>query len=197
MRLIDAERLREELLWRNVFLTDNEIDALVDLIDNQPTIFPLNDPLTIDELRAMVGNPVYDCFGQVWYIVESYYDHHLIMTDGTHFNDENKYAKVSKRFYCNRPTIPATQWIRVEDDMPPEYESVFKKFKSTPKWLAGMYETISDDVNAVVKFEDGTKKIYTLHTADGKWSHLPILGKPIVTHWMPLPEPPKKGHHEY
>ena len=62
MRLIDAERLREELLWENVFLTDNEIDALVDLIDNQPTIFPLNDPLTLDELRAMVGNPVYDCF---------------------------------------------------------------------------------------------------------------------------------------
>ena len=95
-------------------------------------------------------------------------------------------------------TLPAAaQWIRVEDDMPPEYESVFKKFKSTPKWLAGMYETISDDVNAVVKFEDGTKKIYTLHTADGKWNHLPILGKPIVTHWMPLPEPPKEGHHEY
>ena len=89
------------------------------------------------------------------------------------------------------PTIPAPQWISVEDRMPIEYESVFKKFKSTPKWLAGMYETISNDVNAVVKFEDGTKKVYTLHTADGKWSHLPILGKPIVTHWMPLPEPPK------
>ena len=95
------------------------------------------------------------------------------------------------------PTIPSPQWIRVEDRMPIEYESVFKKFKSTPKWLAGMYETISNDVNAVVKFEDGTKKVYTLHTADGKWSHLPILGKPIVTHWMPLPELPEEGHHEY
>lgn len=95
------------------------------------------------------------------------------------------------------PTIPAPQWISVEDRMPIEYESVFKKFKSTPKWLAGMYETISNDVNAVVKFEDGTKKVYTLHTADGKWSHLPILGKPIVTHWMPLPKLPEVGHHEY
>ena len=103
MRLIDAERLREELLWENVFLTDNAIDALVDLIDNQPTIFPLNDPLTIDELRTMVGNPVYDCFGQGWYIVESYYGHDLIMTDGTHFNDEDKYAKVSKRFTAIGP----------------------------------------------------------------------------------------------
>lgn len=92
------------------------------------------------------------------------------------------------------PTLPAPQWIRVEDRMPIEYESVFKKFKSTPKWLAGMYETISNDVNAVVKFEDGTKKIYTLHTADGKWSHLPILGKPIVTHWMPLPELPEERY---
>lgn len=106
-------------------------------------------------------------------------------------------SNIMRNWVMRQPTIASTQWIRVEDDMPPEYESVFKKFKSTPKWLAGMYETISDDVNVVVKFEDGTKKIYTLHTADGKWSHLPILGKPIVTHWMPLPELPKEGHHEY
>lgn len=190
MRMIDAERLKEELLWGNVFLTDNEIDALVDLIDDQPTIFPINEPLTLDELRAMVGNPVYDCLGPVWYIVESYYDHDLIMTDGTHFNDENKYARVSKRFYC-RPTIPAPQWISVEDGMPPEHDSIFKKHKGTSKWLAGMYETISDDVNVVLRFEDGTEKVYTSHTTDGVWRKLPIIGRPTVTHWMPLPEPPE------
>lgn len=88
--------------------------------------------------------------------------------------------------------IDATRWIRVEDDMPPEHDSLFKKFKGTPKWLAGMYETISDDVNAVVRFEDGTRKIYTLHTADGTWRHLPIIGNPIVTHWAPLPSLPEE-----
>lgn len=40
MRLIDADAMKEELLWGNVYLSDNETNALVDLIDNQPTIDP-------------------------------------------------------------------------------------------------------------------------------------------------------------
>lgn len=174
MRMIDAERLREELLWENVFLSDNEIDALVDLIDNQPTIFPLNDPLTLDELRAMVGNPVYDCFGQIWYIVESYYDHDLIMTDGTHFNDENKYAKVSNRFYCNRPTIPADQWINVEERLPEEQKEVLiylPEYDSVE--MAALFEIPSLNLKEWAKNEDA----YMLDE---------------VSYWMPLPEPPEE-----
>lgn len=57
--MIDAERLREELLWENVFLTDNEIDALVDLIDNQPTISTIEAAEALCEiqieLQAMRG----------------------------------------------------------------------------------------------------------------------------------------------
>ena len=174
MRMIDAERLREELLWENVFLTDNEIDALVDLIDNQPTIFPLNDPLTLDELRAMVGNPVYDCFGQVWYIVESYYGHDLIMTDGTHFNDENKYAKVSKRFYCIGPTIPAAQWISVEERLPEEQKEVLiylPEYDSVE--MAALFTIPSMNLREWAQNEDA----YMLDE---------------VSYWMPLPEPPKE-----
>lgn len=169
MRMIDAERLREELLWRNVFLTDNEIDALVDLIDDQPTIFPLNEPLTLDELRAMVGNPVYDCLGQIWYIVESYYDHDLIMTDGTHFNDENKYARVSKRFYC-RPTIPAPQWISVEDRLPHNADEVLIYFSD------GI--VISGDYFDAVGF-------IPEHFYDGNGG---------ISHWMPKLEPSDKRY---
>lgn len=40
MRLINADAMKEELLWGNVYLSDNETNALVDLIDNQPTIDP-------------------------------------------------------------------------------------------------------------------------------------------------------------
>lgn len=184
MRLIDAERLRKELLWKNVFLTDNEIDALVDLIDNQPTIFPLNDPLTLDELRAMVGNPVYDCLGQVWYIVESYYDHDLIMTDGTHFNDENKYAKVSKRFYCNRPTLPVPQWIRVEERLPERNG----EYIVTACDEGEPYDEIiwNDTVVVCAEYYKGCwtwEENSTEYSLDG-----------IVTHWMPLPEPPEERY---
>lgn len=40
MRLIDAEKMKTELLWGNAYLSDNETNTLVDLIDNQPTIDP-------------------------------------------------------------------------------------------------------------------------------------------------------------
>ena len=58
-RAIDANRMKEELLWGNVFLSAKEINALVDLIDNQPTLTPPNKPLTLDELREMDGEPVW------------------------------------------------------------------------------------------------------------------------------------------
>ena len=59
MRPIDADRMKEELLWGNAFLSAKEINALVDLIDNQPTLTPPNEPLTPDELLTMDGEPVY------------------------------------------------------------------------------------------------------------------------------------------
>ena len=40
MRLIDADAMKEELLCGNVYLSDNETNAIVDLIDNQLTIDP-------------------------------------------------------------------------------------------------------------------------------------------------------------
>lgn len=39
-KIIDADAMKEELLWGNVYLSDNETNALVDLIGNQPTIDP-------------------------------------------------------------------------------------------------------------------------------------------------------------
>lgn len=44
-RAIDANRMKEELLWGNVFLSAKETNTLVDLIDNQPTITTPNEPL--------------------------------------------------------------------------------------------------------------------------------------------------------
>ena len=55
MRLIDADAMKEELLWGNVYLSDNETNALVDLIDNQPTI----DPESLHRERTVATNA--DC----------------------------------------------------------------------------------------------------------------------------------------
>lgn len=144
------------------------------LVKDAPTLAPSNEPLAPEELREMVGNPVYDCLGQVWYIVESYYDHDLIMTDGTHFNDENKYARVSKRFYC-RPTIPATQWISVKDRLPEEQKEVLiylPEYDSVE--MASLFTIPSMNLREWVQNEDA----YMLDE---------------VSYWMPLPTNPKDG----
>ena len=86
-----------------------------------------------------------------------------------------------------------SEWISVKDGMPKEHDSIFKRFKGTPYWAEQMFESISDDVNVAVMFEDGKRKTYTAHTADGKWKGLPKIGRLVVTHWMPLPEPPEEG----
>lgn len=45
MQLGDLEELKREVLWGNVFLSDNETAALIDAIDNQPTIAPETLPI--------------------------------------------------------------------------------------------------------------------------------------------------------
>lgn len=50
MRLGDLEQLKEEILWGNVYLSEKEIGALVDEIDNQPTIDPESLPI-VRQLR--------------------------------------------------------------------------------------------------------------------------------------------------
>ena len=85
-----------------------------------------------------------------------------------------------------------SEWISVKDNMPKEHDSIFKKFKNTPHWKEGMFEKTSDMVNVSVTFENGKRKTYTASTVDGKWRGIPIAGNPVVTHWMPIPEPQKE-----
>ena len=83
------------------------------------------------------------------------------------------------------------KWIKVEDGMPEEHESIFAKLKGTDKWSNSMFERSSDDVRVVVVYHDGTRRVYHSHTIDGIWEiEKPprVWGK--VTHWMPNPELP-------
>ena len=77
------------------------------------------------------------------------------------------------------PTIPAAQWIRAEERLPkgnkevliylPEYDSVE---------MAALFTIPSMNLREWAQNEDA----YMLNE---------------VSHWMPLPEPPEEGHHEY
>lgn len=81
-------------------------------------------------------------------------------------------------------------WISVEDRLPEEHDSIFAKAYGTKRWADGMFRTISDEALACVAFEDGHKMTMTLRTHDGAWA-LSSVHRGHVTHWMPLPEPPK------
>ena len=86
----------------------------------------------------------------------------------------------------------AGQWIPCSERLPEERESIFKKAKGTDKWDPEMFESISDDVNVTVEFEDGTRKTMTSYTTDGKWScEKEYRIKMKVIAWCPLPEPYK------
>lgn len=80
-------------------------------------------------------------------------------------------------------------WIPVEERLPEERESSFAKLKGTDKWIEGMFEKKSDDVNVTIEFSDGKRKVITTKIIDGQWNKHTIL-KPIkFIAWQPLPEP--------
>lgn len=119
-------------------------------------------PLTLEQLREMAG-----------YILE-------------------EYGKTWIAYAYPPANIDREKWVSVEDHLPPEHDSIFKRYKGTDKWVDGMFESLSEDVIVSVKFGDGKKKTYSAHTKEGKWTGLPQFGHPVVTHWMPFPDPTDK-----
>ena len=89
------------------------------------------------------------------------------------------------------PTVGG--WINVKCRLPVETHSIFWRFHGTEKWSSAMWKEQSDKVLVTVAFKDGTKLVTTGETHDGVW-HTSISRtlEPEVTHWMPLPEPPKE-----
>ena len=47
--------------------------------------------------------------------------------------------------------LDESDWIRVNDEMPVERDSMFAKFKGTNKWKTGMFEKVSRNVLVTVE----------------------------------------------
>lgn len=86
------------------------------------------------------------------------------------------------------PTIDG--WISVKDDMPKEHNSIFANYTHLSKH---MWAKESDNVIVYVRFPDGTGRSTEGRLQDGKWwTRISPTLEPTVTHWMPMPEPPKE-----
>ncbi len=81
MRPIDADQLLDFIKFDEQVIAPEEHTAedIVMMIHTAPTIAqPLNDPLTLEELREMDGEPVWitkmDGSGGVWMLVDAEYE---------------------------------------------------------------------------------------------------------------------------
>ena len=74
----------------------------------------------------------------------------------------------------------ASRWIPVKGQLPKTRESILGKKSSK--------------VIVAFRFDDGTQGTDTAHTLNGEWGfedHIIVVPR-TITHWMPLPGPPKE-----
>lgn len=93
--------------------------------------------------------------------------------------------------YLIRHGVTVQEWIPVTDRLPDEHESLFARYKDTDKWRNAMFTTISDRVIVCAEYENGKRIVKTANTVDGVWKVKDIFHPCKVTHWMPIPYPPK------
>ena len=87
--------------------------------------------------------------------------------------------------------VTVQEWISVKDRLPDEHESLFARYKGTDKWSNAMFMTISDRVIVCAECENGKRLVKTANMVDGVWKVKDIFHPCKVTHWMPIPHPPK------
>ena len=103
--------------------------------------------------------------------------------------DYNESAYAVRTVLGDLPPAPPAwpKWISVEEKLPDEHDSIFKRFYGTNKWTDLMFLKRSDDV-FVIEVCDGEKQIGVAHTCDGQWrSNIPIINYEVIAWMMPFP----------
>ena len=193
-RMIDADALQElcnkriKDTWNSKTAPVSWAEAYADFkddINSIPAFAQPGNPLTLEQLREMDGQPAWCEDVGRWAIVSvsdagkwKGVPFALFVRDGGRFE-----CDIEDHGLCMHPYPPAQQrWIPVSERLPED-------------------EDDGETVLAVV-FGKPHKNI-TLHHAimtaeyfyQGGWlvDEYPEWENPIVTHWMPLPEPPEEG----
>ena len=143
-----------------------------------------NQPLTLEQLRKMDGNPVWvefeDGSGGLWGVVHISVFEQIIFPNGLHCTIGHPYyGKIYKAYAYHPAHIDLEAWVSVEDRLP---------------------EDNKDGETVLVIVSGKPHENITLHRAimtagyfQGEgWvvNEYPEWESPEVTYWMPLPEPP-------
>ncbi len=122
-------------------------------------------------------------------------------------NDENgngKNAFVPKTKLIKEPQeeiiglldeMEESRWIPCAEQMPPERETIFAKFRGTDKWKPAMFERMSEDVRIVAEYPDGYRRVHHSYTVDGQWEierKKAPSARAKVLFWMKNPKLPKE-----
>ena len=101
-------------------------------------------------------------------------------------------ALIARQKAADVSPVSHGRWIPVTERLPDEHESLFARYKGTDKWFNGMFMTISDPVIVCAECENGERIVKTANTTEGIWKVKDSFYPCRVTHWQPLPEPPKE-----
>lgn len=85
--------------------------------------------------------------------------------------------------------VTVQEWIPASE-LPEEHDSIWAKLYGTKSWQPGLFCKCSYDVNACVENKDGSRRVVSIRTFDGKWDHHKLNEETVVC-WQPMPQPPK------
>lgn len=169
------------------------------------------NPLTLEQLREMDGQPAWCEDVERWALISvsdvgkwEGVPFALFVRDGGRFEWD-----IEDHGLCMHPYPPAQQrWIPVSERLPDPLEDVLVKCKTS---MGGSYECIAQYI-APGTAEDETdvewdwevldynekRDVYVVqpgwYESVKNWDEYGLCGiLDIVTHWMPLPEPPEEG----
>ena len=85
--------------------------------------------------------------------------------------------------------VTVQEWISASEP-PEEHDSIWAKLYGTKSWQPGLFRKCSYDVLACVEKKDGSRRVISIRTYDGKWDHNKLIEETVIC-WQPQPQPPK------
>jgi hypothetical protein len=122
------------------------------------------------------------------YMAQLYEEGHEIKPGNFTLNEQHwsfKENNPGMRYWFEKGVPHYSQWISVEDKLPEDDEPVLAYHQDDFHITVGYFE--AHNVSFYIE-SDGSK----FYTDDGWETEIPWAQKGKVTHWMTLPQPPKK-----